>query len=343
MEKKFRFPLDLQLFAEGDEKSGKSNVIDPDKELEKMGDPKNVDNDTDDDLEEDEDDIDEEDVEEDEEDDLDEDEDSEDSDEDEDTDDEDSEKDKSKDTDQSKDKSEEDKSKDTSTTDTKKAPQNRNVNHEQKELRLQREREEKARKENFQKGFIAALGGKNPYTDEEIKTEDDIHEAQVMIEAKKRGLDPIQDYSKMDKILKAEERAKAQVEADKVAAAKKAQEDDFKEFTEAYPNVDVGKLFNEDKEFEEFAKDLVGNVPLKTIYDKYLKIQSKTQKAVEDNEDMSKARRASSPGTASSGGDTNEEFYTLEQLKKMSQSEINKNFKKVEKSYEHIAKQGAKK
>ena len=73
MENKFRFPLDLQLFAE----KGKSgNDIDPDKALEEMDDAKNVDDETDDDLEEDEEDIDEEDIE-DEDEDLDEDEDSE--------------------------------------------------------------------------------------------------------------------------------------------------------------------------------------------------------------------------------------------------------------------------
>lgn len=332
MENKLRFPLDLQLFGE----KGKTGDIDPDKALEEMGDAKEIDEDTDDDLYEDEDEDIEDDEVEDEEDEESDEDDEEDSDSDEDEDK--SKEDKSKeDTKSNDDKTDEDKSK---SDDTKK-PQSRDVNKEQKALRLQREAEEKARKENFQKGFIAALGGKNPYTDEEIKTEDDIHEAQVMIEAKKRGLDPIQDYHKMDKILKSEEREALAKEAQKKVDEEKARQDDFNEFAEAYPEVKVEELF-QDKDFEEFASDLVGNVPLKTIYAKFLKVKEKTASAAQDGKDMETARRKSTPGPTNSGSDTNGDFYTLEELKKMSPAEIEKNWVKVNKSYEHLSKAGKK-
>lgn len=342
MENKLRFPLDLQLFGEKGKTSG--DIVDPDEVLNTMA-PKNVDDETDDDLDEDNDYIDD--------DDIDEDDDSDDNeyiDDDEEDSDEDSEEDKeSKDDESKKDeddksKSEEDKSKeDDKSKDIDKAkPQSRDVNKEQKALRLQREAEEKARKENFKKGFIAATGGVNPFTGEKIETDDDIYEATVMAEAKKRGYDPIQDYSKVEKLLKSEERERIAKEEQKKVDDETARRNDFAEFKKAYPDVNVDDLFNNNPEFAEFAEDLVGELPLTKIYAKFLKIQSKKESAVEDSKDMEKARRQSSPGSVSSGGSSNGEFYTLEELKKMSPSEVAKNWKKVERSYEHINKSGKK-
>lgn len=337
MEKnELRFKLNPQLFGE---KKKPGDDIDPDKELENIP-AKNVDADTDEDIDEDDiyDDDDEE--EEEEEDDFD----AEDGDdEDDDSDDSDDKSKETKEDDESKDQ-DKDSSKETddkSTSTTKKPAQNRDLNHEQKVLREQREAEEKARKENFDKGFIAALGGVNPYTGEKIENDDDIHEAKVMIEAKKRGLDPIQDYSKVDKAMRKEEReALEKAEADKVTAAE-ARKKDFEEFSKAYPDVDVADLFNT-QDFSEFAADLVGNIPLTKVYDLYLKTQEKTAKAVEDSDDMKKARRQSTPGNLSSGGSSNGDFYTKEQLDKMSPEEIKQNWKKVERSYEHLTHLGKK-
>ena len=333
MEQKLRFPLNMQLFAE----KGKGDVIDADEELEKIPLDHISDKDTEDDV--DEDDI------------VDDDEDLEDEDEDEDLADEED--------DESEDKSKEDKSKkgdekeeekeETSTSkeegktedSTKKnpgQPQSRDVNHEQKLLRERREAEEKARKENFTKGFIAALGGKNPYTGEEIKTDDDIHEAQVMIEAKKRGLDPIQDFHKMDKILRQEEREKAEKEENAKIEAKKQIDSDINEFKEKYPDEDISAFLDTVK--EKGFEDLVGKVPLTRIKTIIEGVNKEVANAVEDKKDMSKARRQATPGSVGSGGDSNGDFYTREELAKMSPSEIKANWPKVERSYERLSKSG---
>ena len=329
------FPLDLQLFA--DEK-GKGDVIDADKELDKVPLSKIKDDDTDDDI--DEDDIEDEDEEEDEDEDSDDDSDEDEDEEDEEEDSSEEGKKKDQKDDEGKKQDEKPGGDNSKPEDQKKAPaaQNRDVNHEQKLLRERREAEEKARKENFTKGFIAALGGKNPYTGEEIKDDDDIREAQVMIEAKKRGLDPIQDFHKMDKILRQEERAKtAKEEADKAARQKKV-EDEIRDFSEKYPDEDI-KDFLKTVE-EKGYSDLVGNIPLTRIKSIIENTNQQVAKAVEDNDDMKNARRKASPGSASSGGDANGDFFTREELSKMSQAEIKANWAKVERSYERLNKSG---
>lgn len=331
-----RYQLNLQLFGD----KGKTGEVDPEKELDKIP-AKNVDNDTDDDI--DEDDIVDDDEEEEDEDDSDYvDDDNEDSDEDDDSEDEDKE---DKDSKGKNPPAKDDKAKDNQSTDNKSTsenkPQNRDVNHEQKLLRQQREAEEKARKENYSKGFIAALGGINPYTGEKIETDDDIYEAQVMIEAKKRGLDPIQDYHKVEKEFRVKQREEAQRVAEEAQKEEQARVKDFTEFVEAYPDVDVKKLFNEDNEFIEFANDLVGKVPLKLVYEKYMKYKSKAASTAADKADMKEARKQSTPGSVSSGGDSNEEdYFTLEELRKMSPEDIKKNYKKVSRSYDFYSKKG---
>ena len=329
------YQLDLQLFGE----KGKSGVIDADAELDKMGEAKNVDKETDDDIDE-EDIVDDEDEEE-EEDSDDDAEDGDDSEEDDDsTDDDDADKKSDKDDSKAKEETKTDTKTEESKSPSDKKPQSRDVNHEQKLIRQQKEAEEKARKENFTKGFIAALGGVNPYTKEKIVTEDDIHEAQVMIEAKNRGLDPITDFHKMDKILRGEEREKIAKEAEQAQKEEQARKKDFEEFGTKYPDVDVAKLFNEDKDFIEFASDLVGNIPLTTIYEKYQKYQTKAANTAADKNDMKEARKVSTPGSVSSGGDSNSDYYTMDELKKMTPDEVKQNWKKVEASYAFHSRKG---
>lgn len=343
MEKKLRFQLNQQLFGE----KGKNDVIDADAELEKVP-LQQIDDDSV--VDDDEDYIDDDDEE------LDDDDDNyvddDDSDEDDGNDKKSSKKDdsskkeddKSKEDDKPKSDEKEDKDKDSDKDDkSSKKPQNRDVNHEQKLLRERKEAEEKARKENFTKGFIAALGGKNPFTGDEIKTDDDIHEAQVMIEAKKRGLDPIQDYSKMDKILRQEEREKAaEVEQAKVQEQQRIN-DDIASFREKYPDDDINKFLDLVK--ESGYEDLVGKVPLVRIKKIIDDTNSKVEKAKEDEKDMKEARKQATPGSLGSGGDANGDYYSAEELKKMTPSEIKANWAKVERSYErlnHLGKGGKK-
>lgn len=331
--KVMRYPLDLQLFA--DDKKG--DVIDADKELEKVP-LQNVDDDNSAD------DVDEDDIVDDDEEYSDEDEDDSLYDDEEDDDDSDDEQKKKDKDDKSSKKDESDKKNDTKKEDDKKPdpqkkqPQNRDANHEQKLLREQREAEEKARKENFQKGFIAALGGKNPYTGEEIKTDDDIHEAQVMIEAKKRGLDPIQDYSKMDKILRQEERVAQEKKAQAEKESRENIQKDVDSFKEKYPDEDINAFLDTVK--DSGYEDLVGKVSLVRIHEIIDGVKKKVDNAVEDKADLEKARRKSTPGSVGNGGDANGDFYSKEELEKMSPSELKKNWAKVERSYDKLSQTG---
>lgn len=214
-------------------------------------------------------------------------------------------------------------------------PQNRDVNHEEAEKRRQAKEKaerEAAEREKYLAGFKAALGGVNPFTGEKIETEDDVLEAQLMLKAKAEGKDPIQDYHLMVKQHQKEQR-EAEIQA-KTEAQKKQEfmANDFASFSKDHPDVNLQQLFN-DADFKEFAEDLVGTLPLNTIYAKYQKVVNKIAQTKEEKVDMAEARKESSVGNLNSGGSTTDVVYTTEQLKKMSPSDIKKHWKEIQKSY----------
>ena len=144
--------------------------------------------------------------------------------------------------------------------------------------RKRREAEQKALiQKTHDEAIIKATKGINPYTNEKMVDSEDVREYEAMLEIELKGGDPQADYSKFVKD-KAREKAK---EDAKIEASKKFVENDKIAFAEAYPEIKLDELVK-DKDFQEFAKEMVGLLPMKTIYAKYEKFGKKaTTKAAQ--------------------------------------------------------------
>ena len=92
---------------------------------------------------------------------------------------------------------------------------------------------------------------------------------------------------------------------------------DFDRFLIKYPDVNLAELFS-DKEFLQFVDNRnIGNVPLTIIYASYIEHKKNTGNF----------------GTENSGYKQNEgDFFTKEQVLKMTQAEVAKNYDKIRES-----------
>lgn len=198
----------------------------------------------------------------------------------------------------------------------------------------ERRREEKAKNEEIELKILKEFVGKNPYTGDPIETLRDVKVYKTMKQIEKDGGDPVQDYHKYAGM----EEQKA---IDNQKVKKETIKKDVADFKDAFPNVDLNDL-GKDKEFVEFANDFVGKVPLKSIYKAYSQIKTNLQTTAEEKAKQDVARKLAkdntSAGNISSSGDANAPRYTIEQMQRMSTSEISKNWKDVEESYDYWQK-----
>lgn len=194
--------------------------------------------------------------------------------------------------------------------------------------RRRREAEQaKAIKEAEEKAIIRALGGINPFTEEEMKDSHDVAEFLEMQEIKKNGGDPLSDFAKHRK-----ERERKEAEDRKKQEDERAwYQNDKAEFVKAYPDVSLDELI-EDKTFQSFAEGKVGTVPLKTIYEKFLSFTAEYDRKAKEKAARLAANAKASPGSLSSAGETNEAFFSFEQVKAMSAAEVKKNYDAIMKS-----------
>lgn len=216
----------------------------------------------------------------------------------------------------------------------KKAPQSAELNSEFARRRREAEQQEKIRKaeEDARVKAVIEAVGINPYTKEPITDAEDVDQYILMKRIKREGGDPVADFPKFVKKQKAERAAAANVEADRVAAQRK----DIEDFQAAYPDVKLQDLAN-DTDFDTFCDGKLGNKPLKDIYASYLAFRAKL---MGDGEEKAKQKaisqkakgNASVGSLANTGGDSNDGLYSLEEIRKMSQDEIEANFDKVQKS-----------
>lgn len=209
-----------------------------------------------------------------------------------------------------------------------------------REAAKRREAEKQAAvKEARFNAFIEATGGKNPFTDEEIKDEADLDEYLLMKKIEKAGDDPIQDYHKYLK----EERKNAKNQP------KKRDEDwnrkDWQNFTTKHPDITLKQLEG-DKKFLAFAKNRIGEEPLADIYDEYAELflgDTKDDKAKQEalkKKAREEANKKASPGSLGAGGGGDETFFTMDQIKNMNKKEVHDNFDKIQKSLKHIRSKG---
>lgn len=211
--------------------------------------------------------------------------------------------------------------------------------------RKRREAEEAERiakaKEDAKVEAIIQAVGKNPYTNEEIKDAEDVAEYLAMKAIDSKGGDPIADYPKHLKEQKRVDKEK-KVEEKHIEDNGPTEEwlaNDNKEFAQKHPEVkkeDLKKLFAEPS-FQKFAEGKVGKIPMATIYDDYHALMSDFEKKAEEKQKRSEANGKASPGPLAGGGNPEPKYYTNEQIKNMSPSEVRKNLTKIKESIRHNA------
>lgn len=314
MEKELNlFKLDIQFFAEDDENL--DDEFKPDDE----------------DDDEDVDDVDDEDEDLDDFDDSNEDDGNEDSDDDS--------KDDGKDTPKD-DKPKDDKPKDEPKNEEKKK-QTREENARYKQLRkeeeLRKSELEKARKDAVNE-FIKERYKVNTFTDEPLDDDYSIEVFKIQLEMHEKGLDPVKDFPKYYAEMQRANAKKLEEKRQKDEWFAK----DFNDFKEVYPDVDIEEL-DKNEEFVKFSKGKIGNVPLKEIYEDFKatedSINQEVERRVKEEVEKRVAKALSSPNSVKdTSSNDNETYYTLEQLQSMTSEELDKNWKKVERSYNKILK-----
>lgn len=206
-------------------------------------------------------------------------------------------------------------------------PANEQNNSENARRRREAERQaelERVTKEAREKAIIEALGGKNPYTNEEMKDSADVEEFLTMKEIEKNGGDPLSDFSKHQK---AKEREKAAKQAE-IEAKKDWYRKDREDFASKHPEVNLENLI-QDKQFQLFASGKVGNLPLSEIYEGFMEVTSEYEKKAKQKAKQLLANSKSTPGALSSPNTPDNGFFTKEQVQKMSQEEVDRNYDKI--------------
>ena len=172
----------------------------------------------------------------------------------------------------------------------------------QAEKRREREAKEAAirkriEQESYRKGIVDAVGGVNPYTNEEIKDEADVDEYLLMRKLDKEGKDPISDYASA---VKGEQRAKAEK-----AQADKNRKEEVAEFAKRYPSVDIAALL-QDPRFGKFAGKRVQHESLANVYADYLEFTEGEAEVIEHKAAVkakqAEMKRRASPGSLQGNG-----------------------------------------
>jgi hypothetical protein len=198
----------------------------------------------------------------------------------------------------------------------------------------EKRRMDKANKEEAELNFVKEYVGKNPYTGEEIQTLRDVKVYKTMKQIEKNGGDPIADYHKY-----------AGLEEQKAVDSEKLRQESIKKdvegFKKAYPNVDLNEL-SKDKDFVKFSDKLIGKVSLKDVYEAYEGVRNSLKANAEESAKKEVARKIAkentSVGSLATSGDANAPMYSMEQLARMSKSEVSKDWKNVEASYDYWQK-----
>lgn len=193
----------------------------------------------------------------------------------------------------------------------------------------QRRREREAEMKKVREdAILQALGHKNPYTGEEMKDSADIEEFLMMQEVEKSGKDPVGDLSSF---LKEKERTKRREEQ---AAREEAEwfRADRSAFEQKYPNVSLQELV-ENPSFRMFAQGKVAKgTPLAGIYENYLAFTAEVEAAAERKAAQTIANAKASPGSLSGSGQVKSDFFTLDQVRKMTPEQIKANYENIRKS-----------
>lgn len=197
-----------------------------------------------------------------------------------------------------------------------------------------REAEEKHQKElsEMRIKLIKEMQPINPYTQKPIEDEYDVKEFLLMKKIESEGKDPVTDYPSY---------LKAENQTEKKETPAKTEEkniininDDVMEFAEKHADVDIKILF-EDVNFRAFADGKLGVKSLSEVYEQYLPFKNaiEAKNKEEDKQAMALAVQKAAVGALSTPSSSSEvDFFTKEQVLKMTPAEIKKNYDKIRES-----------
>lgn len=205
----------------------------------------------------------------------------------------------------------------------KPAKQSDELNREYARKRREAEHAKKI-EETRVKTVIETLGGVNPYTNDAMTDAADVEEYLLMKRIEKDGGDPVTDYAKYRKKADKEGAQKAEEKATKDAWYA----NDRAAFVNEHPDVNLNDLLK-DVNFQAYADGKVGRVPLSEIYKGYTALTKSVDGKAKDLAAQAIANRQASPGSAASSGTADSDFFTAEQVRKMSKAEIHKNYEKI--------------
>ena len=186
---------------------------------------------------------------------------------------------------------------------------------------------QKAIKEAEVRATINALGGVNPYTQEEMKDAADVDEFLAMQEISKKGGDPVADYMKHMKNRKKEQAAEA-ARAEEITNRMNTELEDMRS---SYPDVNVDNLIK-DEAFNGYADGKVGRVPLKQIYEGFIRLSADLEKKANNKAAQMVANAKASPGALASAGESTEKFFTREEVNAMTDKQVKDNYDLIRKS-----------
>ena len=217
---------------------------------------------------------------------------------------------------------------------TTKTPQSKEENSAFARQRREKEEAEKlskAREEARVQAVIDTLGGINPYTQEKMVDAEDVNEYLLMKKIETQGDDPLEKYPSALKESKREQEKQDQAKREEQEKARK----DIEEFKTNYPNVNLNDL-EQDEAFNDYVDGKLGRKSLSELYASYIGFQEKITKANEtkkkEAEIIEKAQQNTAVGSVTTPTPADEDTYTFEELCNLSESEINRNWKKVERS-----------
>ncbi len=203
------------------------------------------------------------------------------------------------------------------------AAQTKEQNRENARRRREAEREALIRRTREQT-IIEALDGKNPYTGEEMKDSLDVEEYLAMKEIEKSGGDPVSDYPKFRKN-RERDAAKTVAEA---AQKEEWYRNDREAFLTKHPNVNLDELIA-DRRFRAFARGKTGEIPMSEIYEEFVELVGEYEEDAKKMAAQMLANQKASPGALSTSQSAVSDYFTPEQVRKMSPADVKANYEKI--------------
>ena len=200
---------------------------------------------------------------------------------------------------------------------------------EAEQRRAQREQQmlEQERRTAREAAILDVLDHVNPYTGERMTDARDVEEYLTMKEIDRQGGDPLGDFSRFQKE-RLRERERTEEEERKRDEWYRS---DRERFVQAYPDVDLEALIS-DEEFQLFADGKTGERPLAEIYEGYLSLLRGRDRQARHMAANMLANKKASPGALSNSNAAEQDFFSAEDVRKMSAAEVHKHYDTIMRS-----------